>query len=252
MRWQAILVPLLLIAVAAPASAGIFFGRKKKPQPTERVPELVTILKADGDENKRLEAVDELRGYDPSAYPMIVPTLIEALLNDRKPAVRAEAAQSLGRMRPVSQEAGQALEQALHNDPSMRVRLQARSSLLQYHWSGYHSSKDAPPIDAATRPDSAGPEIPPAISNTNRQPGRLTPQPTPILVNKPRTSPITIRPSTQEPPLAPETAPPPPPSPAPSSPPASRPLPAGPKDASPPPAPSGTGDGPSLEPPGGN
>jgi hypothetical protein len=249
MRWRAILVVLLLIALASPAPAGLIFGRKKKAPPTERVPELVTVLKTDGDENKRLEAVDELRQYDPNAFPTIVPTLIEALLNDRKPAVRAEAAQSLGRLRPVSQEVGQALEQALHNDSSMRVRLQARSALLQYHWSGYHGGKEPPAIDSAAKPQTPPADAPPVINTTARQPNRLTPLPAPVIVNS---KPMPARATTQEPPLAPPVAdtPPPPPSAVP------RPLPPGPvpaRSTPPPPSPLPpvpAGDGPALEPDG--
>jgi hypothetical protein len=146
MRWRTFLVMALLLSVAGWAPAGLFFGKKKqKPSPTERVPELINIIRTDGDENKRQDAIEELRQYDPAAFPAIVPTLIEALMADKKPGVRAEAAQSLSRLRPVSQEVGQALEQAVHNDPSMRVRLQARNALLHYHWAGYHGGKDVPP-----------------------------------------------------------------------------------------------------------
>ncbi|MGH7225567.1 MAG: HEAT repeat domain-containing protein, partial [Gemmataceae bacterium] len=135
------LIPLMLLpGLIGPSYAGIFFGRKnKKPTPAERVPALLALVKSDGDESKRAAAAQELRQYDPSQFPMIVPILVDVLLTDSKPGVRAEAAQSLGKIRPISKQAGMALEQALGNDSSMRVRLQARSSLLQYHWSGYHS-----------------------------------------------------------------------------------------------------------------
>src|SRR5262245_58528340 len=122
------LVPLVLLPnLAGPTYAGIFFGKKnKKPSPAERVPELLAQVKTDGDESKRTAAAQELRQYDPGQFPMIVPVLIDVLHNDSKPGVRAEAAQSLGKMRPISQQAGMALDQALANDSSMRVRLQAR------------------------------------------------------------------------------------------------------------------------------
>ena len=141
MKCRLFLLLVLLPTLAAPASAGVFFGKKKKqPNPNDRVPELLVTVKTDGDENKRARAAEELRQFDAATHPEVVPILIDVLLNDKKPAVRAEAAQSLGKLRPVSQEAGQALEQALAKDPSMRVRLQARSALLQYHWSGYRSA----------------------------------------------------------------------------------------------------------------
>jgi hypothetical protein len=141
MRRRFVWVLLLVMMLPVPATAGIIFGKKTpKPTPQERVPELVKIIQTDGDENKRADAIDELRQYDPVQFPEIVPTLIDALLNDKKPSVRSEAAHSLGKFRPVSQVGGQALETALANDSSMRVRMSARSALLSYQWAGYHST----------------------------------------------------------------------------------------------------------------
>jgi hypothetical protein len=182
MKCRLFLLLVLLPTLAVPASAGVFFGKKgKKPNPNDRVPELLVTVKTDGDENKRAHAAEELRQFDAASHPEVVPILIDVLLNDKKPAVRAEAAQSLGKLRPVSQEAGQALEQALAKDPSMRVRLQARSALLQYHWSGYRSAtkKDGPPPFESKEPPLAdtGPKLAPPA--TMPVPGRLTPQPAP-------------------------------------------------------------------------
>ncbi|MFO0927239.1 MAG: HEAT repeat domain-containing protein [Gemmataceae bacterium] len=243
MRYRFLLLLALLPWLITPAQAGIIFGRKKeKIDPKSRVPQLIVILKADGDADKRGQAAEELRTYDASAYPEIIPALVNALLNDPKPAVRLEAVQSLGKVRPVTQEAGDALEQALANDASMRVRLQARSTLLQYHWAGYRSGKkpDAPPLTPNREPPLAGPDgrpiastpvpvapLPPAIQTTPpsklptvvptspttpEQPGGIrgffsgfrssTPAATPATSPLPRSA-------TNEPPLAAPTAPPP-------------------------------------------
>jgi hypothetical protein len=150
MRRRLLLGLLLLVTLPLPATAGIIFGKKApKTTPQERVPELIKILQTDGDENKRAEAVEELRQYDPAQFPEIVPALIEALLGDKKPGVRSEAAHSLGKIRPVSQAVGQALESVLANDSAMRVRMSARSALLSYQWAGYRNNnnakKDEPP-----------------------------------------------------------------------------------------------------------
>ncbi len=209
-RWLLILV--LAPLVSRSAAAGIIFGKKpSKPNPSERVPELLALVKTDGDENKRVNAVLELRQFDLASYPDIVPVLIDVLLNDKKPAVRSEAAQTLGKLRPVDPKVGQALEQAVAKDASMRVRLQARSSLLQYHWSGYRSAnpgKKDDPLIQSQEPPLAPPsdKAPPVIKTTN-----VPPQPT-------------------------EKAP------------AARPVPPAPKPATPPPT-SGN-DGPDLSPPG--
>jgi hypothetical protein len=139
MFWRLCLVLITVGALALPAPAGFLFGKKTKPNPAQRVPELIVIVKTDKDESKRASAAEELRQYDPKANADIVPILIDVLLNDAKPGVRVEAAESLGKLRPISQEAGWALEQAKEKDNSMRVRAKARYELLGYYWAGYHS-----------------------------------------------------------------------------------------------------------------
>jgi hypothetical protein len=198
MRNPWLLILLILPCLAAPAQAGIFGRKKDKPDPKSRVPELIATLKADGDADKRARAAEELRNYDTSAHPEIVPALVEALQNDKKPNVRADAAQSLGKIRPVTQAAGEALEQAMANDSSYRVRLQARSSLLSAHWGGYRSGKktDVPPLTPTTKE-------PPLISTT------APPAAGPRLVPVKAPTPSAISPTTKEPPLAPPVLPPP-------------------------------------------
>lgn len=205
MRYRFLLILIIVPSLAAPTQAGIFGRKKEKTDPKARVPELIATLKADGDADKRSRAAEELRNYDPGVHPEIVPALIEALQTDKKPNVRAEAAQTLGKIRPVPQAAGEALEQAMANDSSYRVRLQARSSLLSCHWAGYRSGKktDVPPLTPTTKE-------PPVISTTAPPPAtspRLVPvkgggRPTVAPAPPPAT------PSTKEPPLAPAAPPP--------------------------------------------
>jgi len=205
------LVAILLAVLADPASAGIF-GKKNKPNPTERVPELLSIVKTDGDEHKRTAAVEELRQYDVKQFPTIVPALVDALMTDPKPGVRSEAAQSLSKLRPVSKEAGWALEQAVAKDASMRVRLQARSALLHYHLAGYHGGKEAAPAPPATqssepplaapadaaaaarvqaKPASKPEKAPPAVPavNTNNEPRPLPSGPPLVPTEMPKLKP---------------------------------------------------------------
>jgi hypothetical protein len=234
------LLPVVLLPLLAGASsAGVIFGKKnKKPTPNDRVPELLAVIKSDGDESKRAAAAQELRMYDPGQFPMIVPVLVDVLLTDKKPGVRAEAAQSLGKMRPVSQQAGVALEQALNNDVSMRVRLQARSSLLQYHWSGYHNTRKDDLVPQTKEPPLADDKAPPVISTTTLPApnGRLVPLPDGSHATSgyqpavPGPFPPVGRPTLKEPPLAPAVSP------------ANMPPPAAPSPAS--------GNGPELPPPG--
>jgi hypothetical protein len=273
MRYRLFVLLVLIPALTPSAHAGILFGRKKdKPDPKVRVPELVTVLKSDKDADKRSHAAEELRTFDLAQFPEIVPALIDALQNDPKPSVRIEAVQSLGKLRPVSQVVGEALEQALAKDASMRVRLQARSTLLQYHWAGYRSGKktDVPPltpnrepapvesrkypplIDTTAPPPSKPPLIPrlftsPFGSKSAPAPGTNVPGSTTPGVKGPASppganapgSPAPPKVTTKEPPLAPVVSPPPqlgppPPAPAPTVP---MPLPSGPTN--PPPADEG-------------
>ncbi len=221
-------VPLVLMALgllALPAPAGILFGKKTKPIPAERVPELIVMVKTDPDETKRASAAKELRQYDPAAFKDIVPVLIDVLLNDAKASVRTEAADSLGDIRPVSKEAGWALEQAREKDSSMRVRLAARYSLMQYHWHGYEDQpkdekvggpmlKDPPPTGKTIMTAPTDPKAPPtANSSSNWLPGWLTPwnKPTPTQVPTPPAQlVIPAKPGigqTEPPPLAETTTP---------------------------------------------
>src|SRR5262249_22823962 len=143
-----------------------FFSKKKnnpKPSPAELVAQYITTLKADQDESKRETAAAELRHFDPKTYPEVIPVLIETLQNDPRPAVRMEAAQSLGRM-PVSQQAGWALEQAAAKDSSFRVRTQARTSLLLLKVKGYRSDskpqEEHSPPQGQQPPKSSFPSLP--------------------------------------------------------------------------------------------
>jgi HEAT repeat protein len=217
MKSRLTLILVLLPLLAAPVHAGIIFGKKAlpKPDPAVRVPELIKIVHTDGDENKRSEAVDELRQYDATTFPEIIPTLIDALLNDKKPAVRAEAAATIAKIRPVSQAAGDALEQALDKDASMRVRLQIRKSLLEYHWAGYRQGKkeDAPAVTTKEPPladpkPAPGP-TPPRLAPTD-PPSTMTPRPLPpmpVQILAPVPQPLPQGPALEPTEPAPKTSP---------------------------------------------
>ncbi len=212
MRWYCyVLVGAVLVGGALPAPAGIF-SKRKPPDPAQRVPELVQIVKQDKDHHKRGSAAEELRQYDPAQFPQIVPVLVEVLQTDPTPSVRSEAAHTLSKLRPISQAAGQALEKATH-DSALRVRLQARTSLMFYHMAGYSAKKTEQAVSAKPRTD---------------EPPLATPGPT--MPAQPRVTQAT------PPGLPQETAPPPlAATPAPSSPSLPRPMPSVPPQTAPPP-----------------
>jgi len=173
---------MLGVASMGPVQAGVingslFFGKKPVKNPVERVPELIGILKTDGDEDKRADAASELRQFDPIVFPVIVPVLIDALATDKKPSVRAEAAIALSKIRPVSPLVGQALENSISKDASMRVRIQARSSLLQYNLAGYRSAPKniESAIQSGEPPLVDVPTIIPPLPASNRTPVNAKP-----------------------------------------------------------------------------
>jgi hypothetical protein len=182
MRRLRILLALVLLAIIVPpAPAGIIFGRHAKPNPAQRVPELIALVKTDKSEGHRENAAKELRDYDPVAFPDIVPVLVDVLQHDPTVGVRVEAAQTLGRLRPVSQDAGAALETAL-KDSSIRVRMQARSSLVGYHLSGYRSDSRAVQIAPAPAP-AAAPTVAAKTGGFSLNPLRRASVPTPTRTN---------------------------------------------------------------------
>src|SRR5579884_3910843 len=116
----AVVIPAALVL---PGQAGIFFNRKKPVDPAKRVPELIITLKTESAERKRAAAAEELRRYDTTRFPEIIPALSEAALTDSAAGVRIGAVESLARLRPISSQAGQTLEQVLARDTNLRVRL---------------------------------------------------------------------------------------------------------------------------------
>jgi hypothetical protein len=166
-------VCLVLAALPPCAQARFFFKKQPKPNPAERVPELIVTLKTEQDEHKRAAAATELRQYDPKAFPEIVPILIDVLKSDPKTSVRLEAASSLSNIRPVSQEAGMALEYAAAKDPALRVRVQAKTSLFSYRLHGYHSPKKNP----ANKPNGDSQEPPLASEEESARTAKMLPSP---------------------------------------------------------------------------
>ena len=156
MKCPCFLLTVGLIAVlTASAPAGIFFGKHTKPSPAERVSQLLITMETDTDDGNRPARP---RNYGNSILGLFRRSflcLIDVLKHDSKASVRVEAAQTLGKLRPVSQGAGMALEEAVA-DPSWRVRWQARQSLRGYHLSGYRS----PPKPELASPASGKQSLP--------------------------------------------------------------------------------------------
>jgi hypothetical protein len=157
MRWFTLALGIWLpLAALAPAQAGIF-GKKEKKDLVTHVIESLAALKNNPDADKRAEAAEDLREIDPTAFPEIVPALIEAMQKDSSSAVRREAAQTLGKLRPTSVEVLQALEVAEEKDNSAMVRWQARRA----QW-GYQVEKPKQAAPSPSKPSTVARMPPPS------------------------------------------------------------------------------------------
>src|SRR5262245_12295139 len=129
------------------------FERKKKEEPAPaKSKQLVDTLRTDPDEKKRKAAAEELSDYDPRGNPEVMAGLIASLRQDPAVAVRTAAADTIGKLKPMSAQAGVALEQAVQTDPSETVRKAVQGALFQYHLSGYKGT-------ASTAVQSAEPPL---------------------------------------------------------------------------------------------
>jgi hypothetical protein len=204
-----VLVTLTTLALTAPTQAGLF-KRSSKPDPAVHVPALIQTLKTDKDERARASAASDLHEYDGKAFPEILPALMEALASDPSPSVRAEAAESIGKIRPISTQAGYALEQARDNDRSTVVKFTARTALMKYRFLGVIGGRpESAVMQTAEPPLAAG-----LSTKTLPSPTILRPTPSPVPVMPPSTTPaappavppgsegLAPRPQTGEPPLA--------------------------------------------------
>lgn len=181
MRHRLLLVAVVTVLTAGSADAGLF-KRAAKPDPAVHVPNLVRSLKAHPEDRVRRQAASELRDYDAKAFPDILPALIDALKHDASPHVRSEAAESIGKVRPISPQAGFALEQAKENDKAIIVRVASRTALLQYRVVGYFTGDkgDGMMVQSAEPPlavEVAGRAMPAETV--------LRPTPSPVPVDKP-------------------------------------------------------------------
>jgi hypothetical protein len=173
--YHSVLIVVLLAVLTPLASAGIFFGKKSanKVDPAQKVQQLLATVKGDGDESKRATAAEELRDFDAGQFPEMVPVLADVVLTDPKVSVRTEAAQTLGKIRPINQQAGWALEQTAAKDISLRVRLAAKTALMGYYVAGFKGGKkDQGFPTAGKEPPLADPtvKLPPPPAPTVRTP----------------------------------------------------------------------------------
>lgn len=138
-----LLVLLIFLGAGLPAHGqGILSGIFKRPRhepmppPSTKAPEL--IAQPQPTDVRPSTPAEDTRQGDVKFYDAIR-ALIYSLEHDANPTVRAEAVQNLGRMRPVTQAAGQAVERAASKDAVLRVRFQAWSALKSLQLAGYRN-----------------------------------------------------------------------------------------------------------------
>lgn len=183
-----LLVLVVALSVAAPSQAGLF-KRTAKPDPTVHVPALIETLKSDKEEKARVAAASDLDEYDAKAFPDILPALMDALASDPSTSVRSRAAESIGKVRPITAAAGYALERAASDDKSFGVRVSARTALLKYKVLGHMPGTkiEGGLAQSAEPPLASGPVIKDLSSGTV-----LRPTPAPVPTEGPVSAPVLL------------------------------------------------------------
>lgn len=155
MKWIQLLLPLVVLSGSAFPAQAQLFARKVRLNGMQ-VPELIVVVRTDTDERKRLAAIEQLRESDVKAFPDIVPNLIEVMLHDPRYTVRMEAMHSLVKIRPMTQQVGQALQQTAAHDENWRVRMQTRTQIFV---NGYHGGSGNGQYVAPTVPTTNEPPL---------------------------------------------------------------------------------------------
>lgn len=130
------------------------------PVETAKPAKLTTldVLKTDLDEKKRVAAAESLRAVDPRTQPDVIPSLTTSLQQDPSATVRAAVAETIGKLKPVSAEAGAVLETVVVADPSDGVRKAAQQALWDYHLAGYRSASSTGALPQTAEPPLAKPK----------------------------------------------------------------------------------------------
>jgi hypothetical protein len=137
---------------------------RKKEDPAVKPRQLAEVLRTDPDEKKRKAAADDLRDTDPKLVPEVLPVLVASLKQDPSAEVRATVADSIGKLKPVSPNAGVVLEAAAANDPNENVRKAAQNALWAYQANGYRPQNVAASTPTAEPPKAAPRRVPPAAA----------------------------------------------------------------------------------------
>jgi hypothetical protein len=124
---------------------------------------------------------------DAKHVPEVLPVMVASLKQDPSAAVRATVAESIGKLKPVSPNAGVVLEAAAANDPNEGVRKAAQNSLWAYQANGYRPQNVTAVVPTAEPPKAAPKRMSPAATTkqiTSSAPAASTPLGVPSGVNR--------------------------------------------------------------------
>ncbi|MFN4258649.1 MAG: HEAT repeat domain-containing protein [Gemmataceae bacterium] len=211
MRWHHSFFVLLIWATALePASAGIIFNRQNNQQGSSNGPKIFRLFKGKNNEpppNQHHQPTNSMYPHQPA--PAVQPNgmdgMVQTLQHSPDAEQRYHAAVQLGKMRPFPPAVSAVLQQAANNDSSMKVRVAAKTALMQQQINGFINDKmqQVPRVNPPTMPRQPTTQEPPlaeplpAPPASPAPPPRLVPQPAPAV------PPSWRGPTTTEPPLAP-------------------------------------------------
>jgi len=124
--------------------------------PSERIEQLLQILKTDRKEDQRSKAAEELGKLASAEYPEVVSGLIDALVRDDSSSVRKVVIHSLAEIEPATHEVKDALDQAVKQDKSWMVRQAARLAVWRYKPKDEPPSAPGPKLRNTSKPGKTG------------------------------------------------------------------------------------------------
>lgn len=188
---------VFMITASAPASDR---GKDKEPSrstPSERLEQLLHILKNDRQEERRSKAASELGTFPSQEFPEIVPALIDALVRDESSSVRKTLVKTLADIEPATHEVKDALDQAVKQDKTWSVRQVARLAAWRYKPKDEPINVPGPRTRNTSKPNNSG------SINTKDKKAQSKPAADPLKDTK---TPVPVVPSQQvpiPPPIAP-------------------------------------------------
>jgi hypothetical protein len=129
---------------------------KPTATPSERIEQLLHVLKTDRKEDARSKAAEELGKLASDEYPEVVSGLIDALVRDDSSSVRKVVIHSLVEIEPATYEVKDALDQAVKQDKSWMVRQAARLAVWRYKPKDLPPATPGPKLRNTSKPGSSG------------------------------------------------------------------------------------------------